>query len=125
MFFELKTRPEHTGYEQYVVSFSFGEQDDLFDVKALGVQFEIRPETVTLIWERLRPTSEGYGQWRRVTKSHISGHRVLKNGWTSDKVTGVVEVFTSSAPGSPLTKYASGLPHLEQMIEDLEKNLPA
>jgi hypothetical protein len=40
---------------------------------------------------------------------------------TSDKQRGMVEVFRSE---TRLTDYAASFPHLEQLIEELEGNLP-
>lgn len=127
MYFEKESGPHHSGTETYSVTFSLKEQDDLYDTRGFGVQFTFRPEKVTLVWERDRNNS-GYEPWRRVGYwargpwSGIAGPRVLKDGSTSDKQQGVAQVFASYGK---LSEYAASLPHLEQMIEELEKQLPA
>lgn len=126
MHFELRDRAQHTGTEEYQVSFVITEQHDLYDVRGFGVQFKIRPEIATLVWERFL-SGGTYGPWRRVHWSRVSaikGPRVLKSGGTTDKQQGVVKVFVSADLGGRLSDYASGLPHLQQMIEELERNLP-
>jgi hypothetical protein len=122
MYFETDERPKHYGTETYRVSFLFKEQDDLYDVKGMYVQFTIRPEQVVLRWERERGQF-GYGPWVRArSNSLINGSRVLKDGSLGVQ-TSIVEVFASKELGGKLTQYAASLPHLEQMIEELEKKL--
>lgn len=125
MYFEKATRPVHNRDETYRVTFTLKEADDLYDVKGFGVQFTIRPETVTLVWERWKD-GDHMVPWRRVgyrprgAFSAFKGPRVLKNGDTTDKQEGVAEVFGHRG----LTDYARTFPHLEQMIEELESQLP-
>jgi len=126
MYFEKASSPQHTGTETYSVTFTIKEQDDLYDVRGFGVQFTIRPETVTLVWERYRDDGV-LAPWRRVgyrprgAFSAFMGPRVLKDDTTSDKQTGIVEVWGYK---QQLSTYAASLPHLELMIEELEKQLP-
>lgn len=130
MYFELESHARHDGSEQYGVSFEILEQDDLYDTKGVYVNFEFRPEVVRLVWERFLKDGH-YGPWQRRNLgvrgggARIEGPRVLKGGSTSDKTKGYQPVFKSADLGGPLSEYAASLPHLEQMIEELEKNLPA
>lgn len=130
MYFEKSDHPSHTGTERYVVRFQVREQDDLYDVRGDYVQYEIRPVSVLLMWERTYRDGH-YTPWERRatgrawTQSRIMGWRVLKDGTTSDKQEAYVRVFLDDHLGGRLTEYAASLPHLEQMITDLEKNLPA
>lgn len=128
MYLEKSAHPKHTGTERYGVEFEIKESGNQFDVKGAYVKYKIRPETVLLAWERLR-RDNGYGPWRRRTVgggggSRIVGPRVLKDDSTSDRFSTYVDVFATSDVGGPLTTYAASLPHLEQMIAELEKNLP-
>lgn len=126
MYFELAQQAQHTGTETYTAAFALKEQGDRYDVRAAFVQYEIRPERVTLVWERYREDGV-LGPWHRVgyrprgAFSAFVGPRVLKDGSTSDSQSGVVEVFGYH---NKLTDYAASFPHLEQMIEELEKQLP-
>lgn len=128
MHYEKTRHPEHSGTESFMVTLALKEQDDLYDVRGTFVRFTIHPETVTLVWER-RMQQGVCGEWRRVGYrprgpfSAFEGPRVMKDGSlsTSDRQRAVVEVFS----GSGLTAYAATLPHLEQLIAELEKNLPA
>lgn len=125
MYFENAKAASHCGTERYVRVFALKEQDDLYDTQGEGATFEFRPEFVVLIWERDRD-NHGYGSWvRRAGASSIHGPRVLKSGDTSDKRRGHRPVFITEELGGPLAGYAASLPHLEQMIAELEKNLPA
>lgn len=132
MYFDLKSRATHRVQEQYKISFVMKEGDDLYDVRAAFVQYTIRPGIVTLVWERealdgVKTPWQRVGYRPREEFSSIAGGRVLKDDSvsTSDKQRGFVEVFQSRDLGGPLTQYADSLPHLEQMIAELEKNLPA
>lgn len=126
MYFEKAAHPSHTRVETYRVTFFLKETDDLYDVQGFGVQFTIRPETLTLVWERWKD-GDHMVPWRRVRHrprgvfSAFKGPRVLKNGDTTDKQEGVADVFGYEG----LSAYARTFPQLEQMIEELEKNLPA
>lgn len=130
MYFEKAKTPSHSGTERYAVTFALKEQDDLYDTQGVYVKFEFRPEFVVLIWERDRD-NRGYGSWMRKAfgvrggGSRIQGPRVLKDGSLSDKQQGYQPVFLTEELGGPLSGYATSLPHLEQMIDELEKNLPA
>lgn len=130
MYFEKAKTPSHSGTERYTVTFALKEQDDLYDTKGVYVEFEFRPEFVVLVWERDRD-NHGYGSWVRKaygvrsSGSRVLGPRVLKNGGTSDRQQGYQPVFLTEELGGPLSGYASSLPHLGQMIAELEKNLPA
>lgn len=123
-------KPQHAGSERYtvllVLDLTGDEQQDLYDTRGKHVQFEFRPATVKLVWDRFLGR-DGYGPWKRVYAfrgSRIEGPRVTKTG-TSDKQFGHVEVWHAEEVGGPLTKYAAMLPGLEQAVADLEKNLPA
>lgn len=131
MHFEMVGTPHHNGVETYRVTMALKDHGDWYDVKGAFVQFTIRPETVTLVWERDR-VGDVLSSWQRVGYrargpfSAFTGPRVLKDGTTSDMQEAMVEVW-GGRWGKPhrLTDYAASFPHLEQMIEELEKNLPA
>jgi hypothetical protein len=129
MYFEKSTHPSYTGTERYALVFPFKEQGDLYDVKGNHVQYTIRPDRVVLIWERTHRDGH-FSPWKRRvyglpgTGSRIIGPRVLKDG-LSDKQEAYVDVFRDEEVGGRLTEYAASLPHLEQMITELESKLPA
>jgi hypothetical protein len=128
MYFEAGM-PSHTGTERYAVMLGIKEQGDQYDVQGQRVEYTIRPQCVILIWER-RHRDGKFTPWKRRlfgamgSASRITGPRVLKDG-LSDKQEAYVNVFLDEQVGGRLTQYAAGLPHLEQMIAELEKNLPA
>lgn len=131
MHFEMVGTPHHNGVETYRVAMALKDHGDRYDVKGAFVQFTIRPETVTLVWER--DLVDGVtSSWQRVgyrprgAFSAFVGPRVLKDGTTSDMQEAMVEVWVGVV-GKPerLTDYAASFPHLEQMIAELEKSLPA
>lgn len=130
MYFEKTTHPRHEGVETYREFFLLKEQDDLYDVKGFGVQFTIRPEDMTLVWERYLDGGVP-GPWRRVDYrprgafSAIRGPRVLKNGGTTEKQDAFVLVFADTALGGPLSRHASSMPGLEDLVKRLEAGLPA
>lgn len=129
MYFEKSETDKHTGVETLVKTFEIREQDDLYDVRGAFVRFEIRPDTVTLVWERYGDGGT-WGPWRRVSYgprgpfSAVSGGWVLANGSVSDKQRAVVEPYVDGKVGGELTAYAKSLPGLADLIERLEKTLP-
>jgi len=126
MYFERPQPPVYRGSERYVVELEIREAGDAYDVKGTYVQFKIRPERVLLVWERYR-TNEYWGEWKRRSSfrggAKISGFRVLKDGTTGTQES-YAELWGNGPTGEPLTTYAKSLPHLEQLVAELEKNLP-
>ena len=126
MYFAKKGTPHHDGAETYRVTFVLKESGDQHDVRGAFVQFTIRPETVTLVWERWMQNGV-LSEWRRVGNrprgafSAFEGPRVMKDGSTSDKQRGVAEVFGARG----LSAYAASFPDLQKIIDAVESDLPA
>ena len=125
MQYESRNHAQHTGSEQFAVSFNIAEKGALYDVKGTFVNFTIRPDTVTLVWERHRK-NEGWGPWRRSNYrmkgafSCVSGGRVLKNDSVSHIQRSFAEVFKTSQVGGELTDYAKSLPGFPALVDMLE-----
>lgn len=119
MHFERLSHPEHAGRETYAVTYALKNQDDLYDVQGDYVKFTIRPEMLTLHWERYLGSPwrifDGYGHGTR-----ISGRRVLKSGDLGDQV-GYVSLFWQDE----LNEYAKSIPGLADLVAKAKSQLPA
>lgn len=116
--------PKHEGKETYQVSFALSGEDvdaGKHDVTGSYVQFTIRPNRVTLVWERVLN-----GEWTRQSSfrggSQIRGRRVLQSG-TMGEQESYVEVWRYAERGV-LTDYALSLPGLADRVAEIEKALP-